>query len=409
MAMFLKNMKSSKLCKEIFLCKLRVLNYSQLGPKSLLIEGIKKGELVLDQNQLEVANTMENLCQDLKEYVPDKNEPLKGLYLYGEKGNGKSMLLNMFYKSCTVNKKSYMMFEDFINIVHGSVYGIREKQAEERLRKGTTEVYDPLQPVAKALTIKAWLYCIDEFSIKDAVDAAILQPLFKYLFENKVVFVFVSSRAPADLHKDGLKKFDFAPVIKLIKENCKIIRINCKTDFSKIKLNEQPYYFIKSEYPLTDPVDMVFSILIKEEGDKIHSRTFNILDRKVKFNKTCGGVLDTNFQELCDRDIGSIDYMHLAKNFHTVIIRDVPLINMKMREQARRFTMLIDTLYNNNVKLVLSAEDGVSKLFPEYYLGIIDDENAKAYMGSDERYAFKRTISRIKEMVSRDYWEKSSR
>lgn len=403
------------------------------GPITFINEKIEKGELYYDDVQLNVGKALQRVYDEVKSYQPEeknlfsrffssrKSPAPKGLYIHGAVGGGKTMLMDLFYDTCSdISHKSRVHFNEFMVGVHEKIHDTKREVVRD-FSERQAKPFDPIPPVASRISDRAWLICFDEFQVTDIADAMILKRLFTQLFDNGIVMVATSNRSPDDLYKHGLQRSNFVPFIQVLKDHCEVISLDSGIDYRLKGSTSKSNYFVKNEHKL-DPIEPIFKFLCSKENDVVRSRTFTIQSRDVSFGKACGGVLDTSFEELCDRPLGANDYLHLAQFFHTIIIRDVPQMSLKNRSSTRRFITLIDAFYDNKVKVVLTADVPIKDLFlrqkdnegisdadrmlmDDLKIGK-DDANANIFTGDEEIFAFDRTLSRLTQMQTDDYWKK---
>ncbi|KAL9915900.1 uncharacterized protein ACN2A1_002359 [Glossina fuscipes fuscipes] len=227
-----------------------------------------------------------------------------------------------------------------------------------------------------------------------------------------------------DLYEDCLQRSNFLPFIDILLNRSKVANMDSGVDSRKITQSGDTNYFVKSETDTKVQMERMFKILCSQENDVVRARTITHLGRDLKFQSACGRVLNSSFEELCDRPLAGNDYLQLAQVFHTVLIHDVPQLTLRMKSPMRRFITLIDTFYDNHIRVVISADVPLDKLFnfSDKSSGLADDQRvlmddlkislgskdagANVFTGEEELFAFDRTISRLYEMQSKVYWEK---
>ncbi len=345
------------------------------------------GELVADPRQDEAARRLDRLADDLRGYEPPRHHggwrarlglakpaaPPKGLYLCGPVGRGKSMLMDVFFGAAPVEPKRRVHFYAFMQEVH------------ERIHARRAEKGDPIAPVAAEIASRATLLCFDELEVDDIADAMILGRLFQALFAAGVVMVATSNRAPDELYQDGLQRDRFLPFIALLKERMEVVRLDGGRDYRLQRFVGRKSYFIAPEGAAHRALETAFADLTG--GAEGGPTELTVLGHRLAVPRAAKEVAWFGFDELCARPLGPPDYLALCQAFHTVIVEAIPVMSRRLRNEARRFTTFIDTLYEAHGNIIASAEAPPEALYP----------------GGDGAFEFQRTISRLNEMQSADY------
>jgi cell division protein ZapE len=307
----------------------------------------------------------------------EKSAPVKGLYVYGEVGRGKTMLMDLFFETSAVVRKRRAHFHEFMADVHERIFEARQDKSEA----------DPIQRVARAIADETWLLCFDEFHVTDIADAMILGRLFTQLFERGVVMVATSNLAPDALYKDGLNRSLFLPFIALLAEHCDVVRLEARVDFRLEKLTGLPAWYVPADAQADAALDDAWRRLTG--GHVAAPLALRVKSRTIAVPLAAMGAARFSFAQLCGEPLAATDYLRIAHEFHTLVIDHIPVMDYDRRNEAKRFIILIDTLYDHAVKLIASADAEPDGLYTA-------DEGYEAV-------EFKRTASRLIEMRSQSY------
>jgi cell division protein ZapE len=359
-------------------------------------ELVSSGEIERDSAQQSAASAFSALEERLVGYRPaskqnligrlfgngKRGEPIKGLYIHGDVGRGKTMLMDLFFDASPVEHKRRAHFHEFMADVHERIHGFRQGIAS-----GAISDTDPVVLTAGTIFEEAWLLCFDEFHVTDIADAMILGRLFSRLFELGTVVVATSNVAPDDLYKGGLNRALFLPFIAQLKGRMDVVLLDARTDFRLEKLAGVKMWHVPADDAADDALDTAWAKLTG--GARGAPLDITIKGRRLHIPRAARGVARFSFKELCETPLGASDYLRIAHDFHSVVLDHVPVMHYEDRNAAKRFITLIDTFYDNAVKFVASA----------------DADPVSLYRAEDgvEVNEFKRTSSRLIEMGSESY------
>lgn len=357
---------------------------------------VKRGEFERDPAQEKVLHALQALATQLAFYRPTRKSaalgwlvgarqqsaPLRGIYIWGSVGRGKTALMDMFFEETELSHKRRTHYHAFMADVHARIFAFRQQVKEGRI-KGD----DPIAPVAEALAREAWLLCLDEFAVTDIADAMILGRLFNALFQAGVVVVATSNVVPGDLYKEGLNRALFLPFIDVLHEQMDVLRLDARTDFRLEKLKGEPVFHVPANDKAFAALTRAFAALTGVE--KAGPKNLDFLGRSLRVPQAKSRVARFHFADLCVAPLGPRDFLAIAENFHTVVVDDIPVIGSAQTNEAKRFILLIDALYDQRVKLIASAAAEPHELYV-----------AKA---GREAFEFARTVSRLIEMRSAAY------
>lgn len=295
----------------------------------------------------------------------------KGVYMYGDVGRGKSFLMDCFYRAVPIRRKTRLHFHEFMREVHRQLTELQ----------GTV---NPLDELGRRMARRFKLLCFDEFHVADITDAMILYRLLKALLDNGVGFVTTSNFKPDDLYPDGLQRERFLPAIALINERLEVISVDNGVDYRRQTLEHLDFYHVPNGPDADAAMTRAFDQLANgpDESAELH-----IENRVIQARRRAGDVVWFDFRVLCGGPRSQNDYLEIASQFATVLLSDVPYMPVRLASEARRFTWLIDVLYDRRVKLILSAEVPAEQLYTEGPLV----------------YEFPRTVSRLEEMRTAEY------
>ncbi|HEX6414931.1 MAG TPA: cell division protein ZapE [Burkholderiales bacterium] len=339
-------------------------------------QNLERRGFVQDPSQWRAVERLQHLYEEWSAYKRRRSSALKrllvkpplpkGVYLWGPVGRGKSFLMDAFFLCVPLARKRRVHFHHFMREIHRELDEL--KGAE-----------DPITEVAARTARRHRLICFDEFHVSDIADAMILGRFLEQVMERGVEFVMTSNYHPDQLYPGGLQRERFLPAIELIKSRLDVVSVDGGTDYRRLKMEQVRVYHLEE-----GPLAQIFEEL-KDVQEEWHP--LDVEGRTIPYRKRAGGVVWFDFQALCGGPRSYADYVDLSKRFHTLIVSGVPRMSARQSDAARRFTWLVDVLYDERVKLVLSAEAPPEELFTE-------GQNAAD---------FQRTVSRLHEMQSAEY------
>lgn len=361
-------------------------------PFSTLIDAyqadVSSGELSFDAPQAAVIEIFQalsdalihqespNLLHRLLDSLPfKKDRTIRGIYLWGTVGSGKTYLMDLFYQHLSIQRKLRIHFHHFMKSVHDSLSQLQGKP-------------DPLRIIARHFSIQAKIICFDEFVVNDIVDAMLLGRLFQFLFERGVVLVATSNRIPDELYWEGLQREEFLPAIELIKQHCQVIPLSSQEDYRWRTLSQAGVYFTPVNEDTEKKMKQCFDLYAQGSGKP--GIPLIIEQRPIRTISQGNKVVWFEFKALCASPRSQVDYLAIATQFPVVFVSHLPVIAPDDEATACYWIELIDILYDNEIILVLSAETPLTEIYPS----------------GKKQFEFERTLSRLIEMQSQDYLQK---
>jgi cell division protein ZapE len=316
-----------------------------------------------------------------------KETPLRGFYIWGDVGRGKTLIMDLFFSAAPTDRKRRVHFHQFMSEVHDRIATFRRK-----LKSGEVNGDDPIPPVAADIASDVGLLCFDEFAVYDIADAMILGRLFEQLFACGVTVVATTNVAPDDLYKGGLNRSLFLPFIDLLKARMSVFHLDAPRDYRLDGEGTEPRYVT----PLDDEAHACLDAHLRYLGKGVDAEPVALANkgRQIVVPEAIEGIARFKFEDLCSRPLGAGDFLLIAECFHTVLLAEIPILSHARRNEAKRLINLIDTLYDKRVRLIVSAEA----------------EPHALWQGEEgiEAFEFRRTASRLVEMRTDAYWDEAT-
>jgi len=361
------------------------------GPLAQYRQRVARGELAADPAQALAIEALERLYRDLQRAAPPRGwrskvamlagrqrTPVRGLYLWGSVGRGKTFMMDLFYNALPFPDKRRQHFHRFMATVH------------ERLKQHRN-VENPLELVAEEIAGEIRIICFDEFAVTDIADAMLLGNLFAGLFARGVTLAATSNIVPDQLYSGGLQRQRFLPTIALLKQHTEVVHVDGSVDYRLRALERADVYQTPAGAVADQRLTEFFESIAPDEGD--HGGTLELFGRPIPYRRAADGVIWFDFSAICDGPRSKDDYIELSQVYQTVLISNVPRFDATLENQARRFIALVDEFYDRRVKLILSAAAPATEL----------------YRGERLKQDFLRTQSRLQEMQTHDYLAEAHR
>jgi cell division protein ZapE len=356
------------------------------GPLELYRRRVERGELKADPAQADAIAALQRLYDDLLraggaargwrrklgKLARGRPKPIRGVYLWGGVGRGKTLMMDLFHGALPFDDKLRQHFHRFMASVHEHLKELRGSE-------------DPLELVADRIAASTRIICFDEFAVTDIADAMILGTLFAGLFARGVTLAATSNIEPESLYRDGLQRQRFVPTIELLRRHTQVVHVDGAVDYRLRVLERADVYQTPNGAAADARLTEYFEAIAPDEGD--HGGGLELLGRPIAYRRAADGVIWFEFEQICDGPRSQDDYIELSRLYQTVLIANVPRFGATLENQARRFIALVDEFYDRRVKLIVSAAVPVAEL----------------YAGQKLRHDFQRTRSRLEEMQSRGY------
>ena len=339
--------------------------YEDLVSNEKLIDDPVQKELLVELDSLQGKVTARSRSWFSK-------KPVHGLYIYGSVGSGKTQLMDIFFQSLDTSNKIRLHFHRFMQNLHNDMNRMAKQE-------------DPIKKIVEKLTKEADVLCFDEFFVEDIGDAMMLARFLDRLFEVGITLVATSNIRPELLYEGGLHRDRFYPAIESIKNHCKIYQLKTSQDYRLRNLEQEKIQLISGTKETDEILSKHFNSLA--QGEIKLAQTIEILGRNINTKKLSEGVAWFHFNDICEGPRSSKDYIEISKQFHTLLVSDIPLLTESKENETRRFIALIDECYERKVNLIISSEKKIKEI----------------YSGSKLLKPIERTLSRLEEMKSREF------